>query len=501
MEDEGWHLNSAVMVANGLVPYRDFFWNQPPLFPYLYSLPQMIFGPSLLVARLTSVVIGAVALLLLTYLARRLSVKNSRFFLLVPLLYISNIIVVHYFSWAETHALVTLCIAASLTCFYYRQKSWWAKGGAIFFIISGFATKASLFPAVALIPLAIILDTDRRLKTAIFSAIVALASLVAFFGCFLVIAPQETIYDIFTWNIERPFTYLSLQAANHEPSMAFIVWNKFKDILDIVQTFFVSIAIVVVSFVLFLYTVRRRGWKEIPEFKLALVCFIVGFAVEAVHLRMFGSFPEYRLLELPFFSAAALVVLGKLYCDFDMRSKKFFFLFLSVLFFVSPLAGAKTFFLPPVQALTPQAYLVGQSHIRMLQAVGTYVRKSTHPEERILTWTPHYAAYSGRKLITGMEYETNSFFPTWSRADSEKHHFINKDMLLDAIRNKKAGIIILDQRFFQEDQAGAVLNPYRSEILNEILKNYQLDKEFIFHEQLWRNHAQLYVPSASAVRR
>ena len=36
-QDEGWYLYAANLVAEGKVPYRDFFYTQGPLLPFVYS--------------------------------------------------------------------------------------------------------------------------------------------------------------------------------------------------------------------------------------------------------------------------------------------------------------------------------------------------------------------------------------------------------------------------------------------------------------------------------
>ena len=53
--DEGFYLVASKLVYQGKVLYRDFHYTQMPLLPYVYGVPQLIFGNSLYVGRLTSV--------------------------------------------------------------------------------------------------------------------------------------------------------------------------------------------------------------------------------------------------------------------------------------------------------------------------------------------------------------------------------------------------------------------------------------------------------------
>jgi hypothetical protein len=53
--DEGWYLYGSKLVYEGLRPYQDFLFTQPPLLPYVYGLIQHFLVQSIYAGRLTSV--------------------------------------------------------------------------------------------------------------------------------------------------------------------------------------------------------------------------------------------------------------------------------------------------------------------------------------------------------------------------------------------------------------------------------------------------------------
>ena len=64
-QDEGWYLYAANMVADGKMPYRDFFFTQGPIMPFVYSAFVGVWKAwGLLGARLFTLALGAVGLLL-----------------------------------------------------------------------------------------------------------------------------------------------------------------------------------------------------------------------------------------------------------------------------------------------------------------------------------------------------------------------------------------------------------------------------------------------------
>ncbi len=68
--DEGWYLYGSTLVLQGLLPDRDFAYTQMPLLPYVYGAVQGV-SPSLLVGRLTSVVISLGAVGMSVVMAKR----------------------------------------------------------------------------------------------------------------------------------------------------------------------------------------------------------------------------------------------------------------------------------------------------------------------------------------------------------------------------------------------------------------------------------------------
>jgi len=69
--DEGLMLQAAARIADGQVPYRDFWWFYPPGQPYLLAFLWKLFGPSLLTWRILRVLSDAAVAVLAWALARR----------------------------------------------------------------------------------------------------------------------------------------------------------------------------------------------------------------------------------------------------------------------------------------------------------------------------------------------------------------------------------------------------------------------------------------------
>ncbi|HEY8490506.1 MAG TPA: hypothetical protein VIO14_05895 [Dehalococcoidia bacterium] len=69
--DEGWYLYAGRLALRGELPYRDFAYTQMPLLPYVYGVPQALFGESVYLGRATSLLFSTGAAGLGALMARR----------------------------------------------------------------------------------------------------------------------------------------------------------------------------------------------------------------------------------------------------------------------------------------------------------------------------------------------------------------------------------------------------------------------------------------------
>lgn len=112
-QDEGWYLYAANLVADGQLPYRDFFYTQGPLLPIVYSAFTFVWKAwGLLGARLFNLGVGFLGIVFACALAVRLTSKEKRgqaalvtFFLLA-----TNLYHLYYLAIPKTYALAALFV-------------------------------------------------------------------------------------------------------------------------------------------------------------------------------------------------------------------------------------------------------------------------------------------------------------------------------------------------------------------------------------------------------
>ena len=114
-QDEGWYLYAANLVAEGQTPYRDFFYTQGPMLPYVYSAFVGIWQSwGLLGARIFTLALGAIGILFAVGLARRLVPEEKRGLvsLMVFVLLGCNLYHLYFVAIPKTYALAAAFVLA-----------------------------------------------------------------------------------------------------------------------------------------------------------------------------------------------------------------------------------------------------------------------------------------------------------------------------------------------------------------------------------------------------
>lgn len=178
--DEGFYLYAARMVQEGLVPYRDFFFPQAPLAPYLFAGWFSLAGRGWVEARVFSALVTVAACLVLARAAA--AVYGRRVALWSLPVFAVCIGVQVWMPTGKNTALAALFLALSLDAFLRRSSA----GKAAFWIGLSVLTRATMAPAALF--LLIPLSQERRvygrqLKATLLGA--AIPSAIALLFCLL----------------------------------------------------------------------------------------------------------------------------------------------------------------------------------------------------------------------------------------------------------------------------------------------------------------------------
>src|SRR5262249_16076501 len=75
--DEGLYIQQALLILRGQLPYRDFFYHQTPLYPFVLAVVGWLLSPSVFVFRALSLVATAATGVLVHRIAGRFVAPNA----------------------------------------------------------------------------------------------------------------------------------------------------------------------------------------------------------------------------------------------------------------------------------------------------------------------------------------------------------------------------------------------------------------------------------------
>ena len=162
-QDEGWYLYAANLVAEGQVPYRDFFFTQGPVLPLLYSPFACIWKTGgLLGARIFTLGLGVFGLIFALALAVRLTPigRKSMAALVVFFLLGVNLYHLYYLTIPKTYALASLFVLSGFYLASFESSICLAGAGLLLAFAAG--TRISLGLILPVVGLALLLAKSWR---------------------------------------------------------------------------------------------------------------------------------------------------------------------------------------------------------------------------------------------------------------------------------------------------------------------------------------------------
>jgi 4-amino-4-deoxy-L-arabinose transferase-like glycosyltransferase len=190
--DEGVYAYASRLALHGHVPYRDFFYEQMPLLPYVYGAWIGIFGESWYAARsLSALAAAATGALLYLHVERRLGGWSA---LAATCLYALSGLVFGYFTIVKTFALASLFLFGAYILVEARRPRWLAAG-----LLVGLAVDTRLVFAAAIPAFAVLAARRRALPPFGGGLAAGLVSSVVF----LALSPHAFVFDNLRYHGEK----------------------------------------------------------------------------------------------------------------------------------------------------------------------------------------------------------------------------------------------------------------------------------------------------------
>lgn len=439
-QDEGWYLYAARQIGKGFLPYRDFFFTQAPVTPFVFALTEWIWGGGgLLGARCLNAAFGVTTALLAAWLAWRMAPRRFRFFAALTsfALVACNVYQSYFTAVIKTYSLAGLFLTggALALCFCRGRRGIAAVGlaGILFSVAAG--ARISMGMALPVAGLYLLWHRNRigRRHWVAFG-MGAVFGLACVFGSWLVICAD-------------PFMFaMGFHSQRAGGSLASLLLFKAGFLSRSLNAYFVVYALLAVAAAGFIMRFRSGqrapgdDGDEPPAFVTLLFALVAS--VSALHMAAPFPYDDYQVPVFPLLAAATAVMAWKL-AD-GMVGKDTARTGLGIQWVVLGIVIAQGWTSPASQAW----FVYGRDRFWWLQkqkpdiVVLREVAKqlnAMHPEKGVLlTQDTYLAVEAGWSVPAGFEMGPFSYFPDLPTATAKRYRVLNREILAGVLETCEA---------------------------------------------------------------
>jgi hypothetical protein len=438
-QDEGWYLYAARMVFEGKMLYRDFHFAQGPLLPFVYGAIYPLWSNAgVLGGRLLTSFLALMAIGLASATAFRLCRHTHlRHAACITTLWLAGFCVfgVNYLSIVKTYALTALFFSAGALALTYisgPRESWAAMACGIFFA-SAAGTRFSMGVTLPIVGLSLLFGrrgTYSRWSWCWFGAGSAL-TLLAIWGPFLITSQEILLFNL--------AIHGKRDTGNWQTQLLF----KAGFAARCVQSFLAPLLVTLLA----IFVNARRKRQATHPLSPALMLWLSIGGITLLHFLTPFPYDDYQVPLLPVFTALAAAALWNgLASGFPedglaaaLTNRRILALLIAGILMI---AAASPVF--ETWAIIRQDRLwfttKHKPDLAALREIGMWIRDRSNEKDELLTWDPYLAVESRRRLPHGFELAPFNFFPELSDADARRIGVLNKNLMLETVKNVQAPI-------------------------------------------------------------
>ena len=390
--DEGFYVVAGLRVLDGRVLYRDFFFPQMPYLPYAEAVAMAFTGPSLLAMRWVGVLLGSLVAGLLAVIVAR-QAKSPLAGMLVALAYAGHSLILSYLSIVKTYGLANLGLVLAFALVVLPRKPR-RLAGFVAGLAAGLAVGTRL-PALAAVVVLALWSWRRGPRVlAAFCAALVLASLPWLWTA--IESPQHFWFCNFGFHLMRG----QVDASGPVLAQKLIVVAKW---LFLPQNALLWMGAV-------------GGFLVAPAWSVpAIAC--VG-ALSVAYLAATPTYLDYMVQIIPFLLIASAPVIPKLMAKPAVLA-------LVIVLYAGGFVGARR--AAPEDSLRAEKARLWDADA--VQTVASYLRDSSSPDDRILSWWEGYPFLAGRDGYVGVGFWESNLSHKLTPEQRQRYHILHRDDL------------------------------------------------------------------------
>ena len=430
--DEGWYLYASRLVYEGEVPYRDFAFFQMPLSPYLYGLPQQLFGSSVLVGRFTSLALSAVSMGVGLHLARRFGGTTAVAGLLLITILNPSLMAAYTSARAEAPS-VAFVMVALMFLLVPPRSTYLRLTGAPLALAVATLCRLNFLPAFVLGAAYTWATAQATARQRLVAAAVLATPVAAMLLLASVAGFDRFWFDVWTSQVSRD-TQFDADARSFGDTLTAT--------LRLVDLSISTHVLVLVPSVLLGGWIAARwldGWRPrrpethaSPEGRLALTL-ALGLVVFLPLLSLRTFEPRYLAPTAAVFAVGVAVALGRGLGEGTEPSRRML---------VGGFAALLLLALPLIGNRYPTYVDVRRPDLHGVRQLANQLRDGLPEGTRLVTFDATLAVESGVPLVRGLEMAQFSYWPAFSDEEAARLHVMNGSLLKTVLDGAEGPLVV-----------------------------------------------------------
>lgn len=417
--DEGAYLYAANAVYRGLIPYRDFFYLQPPIHPYVYGFPQVLFGPGLLIGRLTSLAFALGILGLGIGTAGRLSGRHAAVIFLA--LMVSNPTLNYFFTITRLYALTGFLFMVAVYASASSVKTYGSQILSMVFMSLTTLTRLTAAPGMVMLTWYVVTRNRRRITRSLTTIGIGAVIVLAGYGLFYYLAA-----DRFWFNI------IGLNLTLHSRNVLLNLTAKARTMVHLVKhNLFLWICLggVIIGKASHIRTSVKQ-WLIAPTPKVMLWGLVAAISAGHFSAKIFQE--SYQSFIMPLIMLLVAVELAEWYraAAHQLRKQA------AALFLVGCWLTLVSHGRENLQVVN------GQSPLGLITEQAEFIRRHTQPEDLIFSAdSALLAVETNREILPGMA--GSDYFPAWDTQKCLRYRVTNTEIVTTYLTEQLGKVVII----------------------------------------------------------
>lgn len=435
--DAGFYLNAAREICNGRVPYRDFFFVQGPVYPYIYGPILKLVGFTVLNARVLSLLFGLAAVGLAGITAFRSGGRIGALIALAALAPVPSH--AYYFSSVKLYSLSAFFLMAAFSMLSSRKSLTLRHSIGLTLALFAAATRLTLTPAVLVIAVYIIYESFVVRHRFPWMAILIASSVALGLALPFLIADAEAVI----------YYLIGIHTSAEEGAYFFPFVKQLKVLIKIALLYpIITVGIIFIIFKLF----DRNYRKSLKRLDTAMIFSVL--AVTAAHLTANWFSVGYQSVIMPLTAAFVGGLSGRW-----ITGKRF--LKPSVITGIGLIAVSWLF--------TWQEPVWNHASVpAWLDSVAKEIESRIEPNSSVAACSSVFALQANQPITAGFGGAPFTYAPHWSDDQCLRFGCLNNRLLIDLLNKKEAGLLLFESNSFSVGFPG--FYPVEQELQNEIFE-------------------------------